>query len=173
MMEKDCASLRELIWADIDKELSPEGQLELNMHLAICPDCREYRDEAQVLSVQLESCMLTDPPADLVAPVWAEIARRRNLRLARAVAITVGVMAFLGFSSGIILLWALKTLNLTWIPNLLSSFWNMIKVLGDSWLTVSEHLLDSYWLSLSVLTAINLAMLLRVIGFKSIKGGNA
>jgi mycothiol system anti-sigma-R factor len=54
----------------LDRELNLEERREVEMHLALCPPCRDhFRFEYNILSVIGERCRETAAPAELVARV--------------------------------------------------------------------------------------------------------
>lgn len=171
----NCSYFRNQIEFDFDGELTIEERQQLNAHLAICQTCREYREEIGSLWGYLESAMLFEPPGEIAGPVIARIRKRRTWRLAGLTGIALlSVISLVPVSAGILneVLNLLFHLNLDWIPNFLGSLWSAVNVLLRSLMTVAELLPDEYWLGLSVLVIINLAMLLKLLGFSTQRGGS-
>lgn len=164
-----CTAYQEQIELDLDGELTAEQRRELQSHLAVCPVCRKYQEAAAALWQALESGMLMDPPADIAGPVMVRVRKARNWQWAGMISIALLAALSLGFLSFQAAAW-ISSLNLEWLPNLLGSFWKTAKVLFKGWLTLTHALPDEYWLGLSGLAAINLAMLLKVLG-KPVRGG--
>lgn len=74
----DCKKLREIMDLHIDDELSPEGSLEVQSHLADCPPCRKAMDRiVQLRELVRDEVYRHVPPAGLedqirlrISPEW-------------------------------------------------------------------------------------------------------
>ncbi len=121
MSRRDCESIRPLISAFFDGDLSPSESVRLHQHLATCEDCRQIIDEYQrIRSGFRELPVVPTPPENLSNRVWAETVDRPKptgirrlfgattakvgLSTVGALAVVAVIVAFLlvrGYSQGI------------------------------------------------------------------------
>jgi len=87
MLRRDCESIRPLISAFFDGDLSPSESMELHKHLASCDDCRRIFDDYQRIRTGFRELPPSPPPPpDLARSVWSEtVDRTPPTRLRRIV----------------------------------------------------------------------------------------
>ena len=172
----DCLKFQEQIEMELDGELSQADKPGLERHLLICPDCQEFRAEAEMLFNVLQGELMVEPPSNLVGPVMAKVARRRAWRVAGFLAAMPLAVISLGPMVRQAMVWTLRAVlnwEPTWLTTLWGSIWRTFKVLYRAWVMVSSAMPDEYWLGLAVLAILNLTMLLKLMGSWSGKGGDS
>lgn len=167
-----CQFYRQQIELKLDGELSAREGAQLNSHLQQCPPCRQYQADALVLWDQLAALEL-DPPKDIAGPVMSRLARRkawRQLGIA-AIFLLAAVSLFPVLVQGIF--WArtaLLSIDWHWLPTLLGTIWQALKVLIKGLVLLAEVLPQEYWLGLAGLVVIDMAMLVKIFSLKPAKG---
>ena len=96
MSRRDCESIRPLISAFFDGELTPSESMALHKHLALCGDCRRVFDEYQRIRTGFRDLTPSPPPPpDLARSIWSETIDRppasRSRRLLAATSLKVGL----------------------------------------------------------------------------------
>ena len=171
----DCRIFRQQIEFSLDGEPSTQEEARLRAHLEECPYCRQYRAGAQRLWGQLADLQM-EPPGDIAGPVLARLARRKSWRGAgiAAIFLLAGITIFPVLVQGAFLVGtALLSLDWQWLPSLLATLFQAAKVLYKGWRVLAEALPQEYWLGLTFLAMIDLAMLVKIFRFKLAKGGTA
>ncbi len=72
MMSRECESMRPLISAYMDGELTPTEEAQLQQHLAECSYCRNLLEEYRQLRDQLRYLPPAEPPPHLRQQIWHE-----------------------------------------------------------------------------------------------------
>jgi predicted anti-sigma-YlaC factor YlaD len=168
-----CKHYQEQIELDLDGELSASLRTELASHLAVCPQCSEYRAEALIFRRTLATGLQLLPPRDIVEPVLAKIKKRRAWRRVGFTAILLLPFLCINMLSAQKVAQIILSLNFGALPTLLSSIWRSVTVLFRSWIRIAEILPEEYWLGLSALALFNLAMVLKLYAPKRVRGGKA
>jgi predicted anti-sigma-YlaC factor YlaD len=93
----DCASAREALSARLDGELLSVERVELDAHLAVCPACRRWREDAHEVTrrFRLGSAQtVASPSEELLAALGSGVRRRhrpQGVTLVRAALVAVAV----------------------------------------------------------------------------------
>ncbi len=76
MFRRECESIRPLISAFFDGDLTPSESTILHSHLAACTECRAIVDEYQRIRSGLRDLPQASPPENLASTVWSETVER-------------------------------------------------------------------------------------------------
>ena len=96
MSRRDCESIRPLVSAFFDGELSPSESMALHQHLASCGDCRKVFDDYQRIRAGFRDFLpVPPPPPDLARSIWSETVDRppasRTRRIVTSTSAKVGL----------------------------------------------------------------------------------
>ncbi len=76
MFRRECESIRPLISAFFDGDLTPSESTILHKHLADCTECRAIVDEYQRIRSDIRELPQNTPPDNLANTVWSETVKR-------------------------------------------------------------------------------------------------
>lgn len=74
----DCEAVFDLLSAQLDGELSPEGSAQLERHLAHCAPCRALAEDLSTLSAAIPAAVEVTPPPELMERVLADLPPRKS-----------------------------------------------------------------------------------------------
>lgn len=92
-----CMRAREAVSARLDGELSELDAVRLDAHLRACAECREYADQAALLTAELRAAPLEQPAVPTFVPARRRVrAKRMHGALAAAMVVLAAASAAVG-----------------------------------------------------------------------------